>query len=198
MTRRYQAIRRAIHRSWLLFLAVMIIWPCFAFSIPEPASESGKSEPATGGDEQEAEKPSEQSSEEPRTAEERQSEFDSEFEAALAKMDELLLREQKRLAPGSRESTSGISPSLPDDEPRIILYETSWCGYCRKATRLLEQLDADFEARDIEKDRKAAAEFRRKSGGRGGVPLIDVDGELVRGYDEPRIRKLVAELQQEG
>ena len=81
------------------------------------------------------------------------------------------------------------------EEPKITLYMTSWCGYCRKATKLLKQLDADFEAKDIEKNREAANEFRRKSGGRGGVPLIDVDGKLVRGYNEQLIRKLVAELE---
>ena len=81
------------------------------------------------------------------------------------------------------------------EEPKITLYMTTWCGYCRKATRLLKQLDADFESKDIEKNRKAANEFRRKSGGRGGVPLIDVDGKLVRGYNEQLIRKLVAELE---
>ncbi len=93
-------------------------------------------------------------------------------------------------APAKRTVTS-------DDEPRITLYMTSWCGYCRKARKLLTQLDADFAAKDIEKSRQAILEFNQKSGGRGGVPLIDFDGEIVRGYDEKRIRKLVAELQEE-
>ena len=83
------------------------------------------------------------------------------------------------------------------EDPKITLYMTSWCGYCRKASQLLTELDADFASRDIEKDRQAAIEFRRKSGGQGGVPLIDFDGEIVRGYNERLIRELVAELQEE-
>ncbi len=90
--------------------------------------------------------------------------------------------------------TSPTAAARAGDGPKVILYQTSWCGYCRKARKLLTKLDVDFATRDIERNRKAANEFRRKNGGRGGVPLIDIDGELVRGYDEKRIRKLVAEL----
>ncbi len=81
------------------------------------------------------------------------------------------------------------------DEPRITLYMTSWCGYCRKARKLLKELDADFVAKDVEKSREAAREFASKSGGRGGVPLIDFDGRIVRGYNDRLIRKLVRELE---
>ncbi len=103
----------------------------------------------------------------------------------------------QRSRPEPFELTSPTAEARAGDEPKVILYMTSWCGYCRKARKLLRELDADFVAKDIEKNRKAAAEFRRKNGGRGGVPLIDIDGELVRGYDAKRIRKLVAELEEE-
>ncbi len=100
----------------------------------------------------------------------------------------------KRTQPAPFELTSPTAAAMAGDEPKITLYMTSWCGYCRKARKLLARLDVDFAAKDIERNRKAAAEFRRKNGGRGGVPLIDIDGELVRGYNEKLIRKLVAEL----
>ena len=64
-----------------------------------------------------------------------------------------------------------------------------------QASKLLKDLDADFVAKDIEKNREAAAEFRQKSGGGGGVPLIDFDGEIVRGYSDRMIRKLVRDIQ---
>ena len=96
--------------------------------------------------------------------------------------------------PAPFDLTSPTAAARAGDEPKVTLYMTSWCGYCRKARKLLTKLDVDFAAKDVERSRKAAAEFRRKNGGRGGVPLIDIDGELVRGYNEKRIRKLVAEL----
>ena len=91
-------------------------------------------------------------------------------------------------APAARAASSN------GDEPEIVLYMTSWCGYCRKANRLLRKLDADFVAKNIEKDREAAREFREKSGGRGGIPLIDFAGQIVRGYNERLIRRHVRKL----
>ena len=101
----------------------------------------------------------------------------------------------KNVRPEPFELESPTAAARAGEEPKITLYMTSWCGYCRKASKLLKELDADFVSKDVEKNRKAAAEFRRKNGGRGGVPLIDIDGELVRGYNAKMIRELVAELQ---
>jgi glutaredoxin len=100
--------------------------------------------------------------------------------------------------PEAPEPAPAASPAMAadGDEPRITLYLTRWCGYCRKARTLLKELDADFVAKDIEKNREAAREFSAKSGGRGGVPLIDFDGEIVRGYSDRTIRQLVRQLRE--
>ena len=181
MSRRSRG-ERTSRKWWLPFLAMMIGSCSGALARP----------PATPDAEQD----------EARTAEERKSAIDEKIDAALAEIDELLAKEQQRLAQGGGAGTAGASSNAPDsvrakadDEPKIILYETSWCGYCRQARKLLKRLDVDFEVKDIERDPKAAAEYRRKSGGRGGVPLIDIDGEVVKGYNKPLIRQLVAELQ---
>ena len=88
-------------------------------------------------------------------------------------------------------------PALEEtDRSPVILYSTSWCGYCRKARKLLKDMDVDFEEKDIEKDRSAAVEMARKVGGRSGVPVLDVGGEILRGYSPPRIRQLVKDLNQ--
>ncbi len=76
------------------------------------------------------------------------------------------------------------------DVPPIIVYQTTWCGYCRKARSLLEDLDAVYIAKDIERDREAAREYQKKGRGGRGVPLIDYDGRIVRGYDERAIREM--------
>lgn len=82
-----------------------------------------------------------------------------------------------------------------EGEPQIILYETSWCGYCRKTRKLLDKLGVEYLAKDIEKDKQAAFEHRDKGKGSQGVPLIDFDGEIVRGYNEWQIRQLVEKLE---
>lgn len=75
----------------------------------------------------------------------------------------------------------------------ILLYSTSWCGYCRKARALLTELGVPFEEKDIEKSAAANTEYLGKNNGRSGVPLIDIDGKILRGFSEGAIRRLVAE-----
>jgi len=74
----------------------------------------------------------------------------------------------------------------------ITLYSTSWCGYCRKARAWFTQEGIPFVEKDIEKDPDGAAEYRAKANGYGGVPLIDVNGTAVRGFDQRAIETLIA------
>ncbi len=92
------------------------------------------------------------------------------------------------VAPGTTAATSSREP--------IVLYTTSWCGYCRKARALLTALGEDFEDKDIEKSAAARLEYTEKGNGYSGIPLIDIDGTLLRGFNETKIRRLVAERQQ--
>lgn len=80
--------------------------------------------------------------------------------------------------------------------PDVILYATSWCGYCRKTRQLLRELKADFVEKDIEKDPAAGREFHERFG-RSGVPVIDVGGQVIRGYDHRAIRQAVRDLQRQ-
>ena len=88
--------------------------------------------------------------------------------------------------------------TVPAEGPPITLYETSWCGYCRKTRHLLQKLDADFVSKDVEKDPRAAREARAKTGGGGGVPVIDFAGVVVEGYDARQIRQIVDEMREVG
>lgn len=79
-------------------------------------------------------------------------------------------------------------------EPAVTLYATSWCGWCRKTRALLDELGVEYADLDIEEDGEAAREHREKAGRGAGVPVLDIDGTIVRGYDEAKIRRLVAQL----
>jgi glutaredoxin len=75
----------------------------------------------------------------------------------------------------------------------ITLYSTSWCGYCRKARNWFTSQGIPFVEKDIESDPDGAAEYRAKANGYGGVPLIDVNGTAVRGFDQRRIEALIVQ-----
>lgn len=68
---------------------------------------------------------------------------------------------------------------------RAVLYATSWCGYCQKARTLLRQEQIPFEEYDIEKSTRGKDEYDQLNG--NGVPLLIVNGEIIRGYNPNKI-----------
>lgn len=68
----------------------------------------------------------------------------------------------------------------------VTIYSTTWCGFCHVAMRYLDQLGVKYVDIDIEKDPAAAKEAVEKSGSMG-VPVIDVDGTIILGFDKPRL-----------
>jgi len=77
----------------------------------------------------------------------------------------------------------------------VIIYKTAWCGVCKKVEAYLDRKGVAYEAKDIEKDRAAAAELKAKAEAQGvrtgSVPVLDVGGELIVGFDRARLEKLL-------
>ena len=77
-------------------------------------------------------------------------------------------------------------------EKKVIVYSTSWCGFCSTEKDWLEHNGIKFEAKDVEEDSKAREELLEKMGGEfRGVPVTDVNGEIVLGFDRARLSKLL-------
>lgn len=70
----------------------------------------------------------------------------------------------------------------------VILYKTAWCGPCKRAGAYIRSLGANLVEHDIEKDEGKRDEMKRKSGGFSGVPLIDIEGTILRGFSEPAVK----------
>lgn len=78
----------------------------------------------------------------------------------------------------------------------IIMYVTSWCPYCKKARDFIGALPGvRFVEYDIESSKARNAEMLAKSGGSKGVPLIDVEGTIIRGYNPSAISAAVSSAQ---
>jgi glutaredoxin len=73
----------------------------------------------------------------------------------------------------------------------VIMYMTSWCPYCDKARTYLRSLDVNLVEYNIERDKKKREEMLVKSGGSSGVPLIDVEGIIIRGYNPDAIKAAI-------
>ena len=70
-------------------------------------------------------------------------------------------------------------------QANVVLYATDWCGYCKQTKRFLDSKGIPFKEFDIEKDAEARKTYEAL-GGRG-IPLIDVNGTLIRGFDPDEI-----------
>ena len=74
--------------------------------------------------------------------------------------------------------------------PKVIVYSTPICPYCIKAKQFLKQNNVKFEDIDVSMNPVKGQEMMQKSG-QTGVPVIDVDGKIVIGYDVARLRSLL-------
>lgn len=70
----------------------------------------------------------------------------------------------------------------------ITLYGTSGCPWCHKAREFLKSNKIKFKDVNVGEDEKAAKEMIKKSG-QQGVPVIDINGEIIVGFDESAIKK---------
>jgi len=70
----------------------------------------------------------------------------------------------------------------------VIMYMTSWCPYCVKAREYLRSLYVNLVEYNIERDKSKREEMLSKSGGSSGVPLVDIEGIIIRGYNPDAFR----------
>ena len=72
----------------------------------------------------------------------------------------------------------------------ITIYSTPTCSWCQAAKDYLRKREIEFEDVDVSADMGRAMEMVEKSG-QQGVPVIDIDGEIIVGFDRPRIDSLL-------
>jgi glutaredoxin len=91
-----------------------------------------------------------------------------------------------------------VGPGAPGPagaDEGVILYGTAWCGFCKAARAYLKERGVAFVDKDVEKDGHAAQELMRKMAAAGlapgGVPVIDVHGTLLQGFDRARLDALL-------
>jgi len=73
---------------------------------------------------------------------------------------------------------------------KVTVYSTQTCPWCKKVKAFLKENKVKFSEKDVGADTKAAQDMIKKSG-QQGVPVTDVDGEIVVGFDEEKLRKLL-------
>jgi glutaredoxin-like YruB-family protein len=71
---------------------------------------------------------------------------------------------------------------------KIKIYKTEQCPFCIMAKRFFQEHNIPYEEVDVGNNPKAAEEMIEKSG-QMGVPVIDIDGKIIIGFNEAEIKK---------
>ena len=72
--------------------------------------------------------------------------------------------------------------------PTITIYSTPQCPYCHMAKDYLKEKGFKYDDINVLEDSAAAADMIEKSGQRG-VPVIDIDGKIIIGFDKDAINE---------
>ena len=70
----------------------------------------------------------------------------------------------------------------------VKVYSTPTCSWCTKVKAFLKENDIEFHDLNVAEDKAAAEDMVRRSG-QMGVPVIDIDGELVIGFNQPVLKE---------
>lgn len=83
--------------------------------------------------------------------------------------------------------------SMKENTSTPIIYSTVWCGFCNMTKQYLASKNVAFVDKDIEADNAAREELLQKIDGNfRGVPVIDINGTIILGFDRPKIDAALA------
>jgi len=73
-------------------------------------------------------------------------------------------------------------------DKKVIVYSTVTCPFCTMVKNFLKEHNIPFENFDVGQDKDKAMEMVQKSG-QMGVPVLDIGGKIIVGFDKPAILK---------
>lgn len=83
------------------------------------------------------------------------------------------------------ENKTKKEPALKSN---VKVYSTPTCPYCHAAKDFLKENNIEFKDIDVSKDHDSAQEMIEKSG-QMGVPVIDINGTIIVGFDKAAMKK---------
>ena len=75
--------------------------------------------------------------------------------------------------------------------PQVTVYSATWCAFCHAAKDYLDKKGVAYTDKDVDNDR-ANAEESVKISGQTGIPVLNINGEIIVGFDRPRIDAALA------
>lgn len=75
-------------------------------------------------------------------------------------------------------------------QPKVIVFSTPTCTYCNMAKSYFREKGIKFTDIDVSRDQAAARDMVRRSG-QMGVPVIDIGGKIIVGFNRPQVNTLL-------
>lgn len=113
-----------------------------------------------------------------------------------------LERMRRSCQPGDGQGATGQAVYMPvsaasgtgaagESRPhRVLVFTTPSCPWCGRAKSYLREQGVRFREIDVSRDAAAARDLVRRSG-QMGVPVIEIDGKPIVGFDRPKIDRLL-------
>ncbi len=70
---------------------------------------------------------------------------------------------------------------------KVTIYTTPTCVYCKLAKDFFQKNKVEYEEKNVVTDTEARTDMIKKSG-QMGVPVIEIDGKIIVGFDQPAIQ----------
>ena len=80
--------------------------------------------------------------------------------------------------------------NIEKPQQKVRIFSTSTCPYCITLKEFLKEKGIEFEDIDVSQNKTALDEMVKKSG-QMGVPVVDIDGRIIVGFDKEKISKLL-------
>ena len=71
---------------------------------------------------------------------------------------------------------------------KVLVYSVSTCPHCKRLKQFLGERGVSFQDIDVTADKAARDEMVKKTG-QMSVPVIFIDGEMIIGFEEDRLKK---------
>ncbi|HEV7453862.1 MAG TPA: glutaredoxin family protein [Candidatus Saccharimonadales bacterium] len=73
-------------------------------------------------------------------------------------------------------------------ENKLIVYGAEWCAFCHQAMLYFDKLGVKYTYKNVDLNQDDAKASVEKSG-QTGIPVLDIDGEIIVGFDRHKIDK---------
>jgi glutaredoxin 3 len=75
---------------------------------------------------------------------------------------------------------------MAQTNPQVTIYSATWCAFCHAAKDYLDKKGINYTDKDVDSSPEIAQEAMKVSG-QTGIPVLNINGQVIVGFDRPRI-----------